>query len=100
MVYAAVGSVGYILRMCGHERDVARASGMSAVLNVALNFLLVPKYGGVGAAAATAVSISCLIIYLALVVKRRLNVNSTIFARSSRNPGEVSGVGGSGDKRG
>ena len=79
MINAAVGSVGYLLRMCGYERDVARAVAGSAVLNVALNFLLVPLYGSEGAAAATAVSIALLNVYLATVVKRRLNINCTVF---------------------
>ncbi len=80
MVNAAVGSVGYLLRMCGFEKDLARAVAGSALLNVALNFLLVPVYSMEGAAAATAISISLLNIYLALMVKRRLDVNSTVFS--------------------
>jgi O-antigen/teichoic acid export membrane protein len=47
------GPVRCRLLMTGHERAVARLSGLAAATNLALNLLLVPAWGIVGAAAAT-----------------------------------------------
>lgn len=56
LVNAAVGSVGLVLNMTGHERDTALGVAIAAVLNIVLNLMLIPLYGIEGAAAATAIS--------------------------------------------
>lgn len=86
-VNAAVGSVGYILKMCGYERDVATAVAGSAVVNIVLNLLLIPGFGEVGAAVATACSLTILNVYLAWRVYSRLSINSTIIPFSGKWPG-------------
>jgi O-antigen/teichoic acid export membrane protein len=58
LVNALMGSVGYFLTMTGHEKETLRALGISTAINVALNAVLIPKYGITGAAAATACSIT------------------------------------------
>jgi len=59
-VNVATGSVGYILMMSGHEHLLRNAITLSAVSNLLLNLWLVPPYGIVGGAVATAVSLSLL----------------------------------------
>lgn len=59
-INVATGSVGYILMMSGHEKLMRNAITVSGVLNVVLNLILVPRYGIIGGAAATAISVSIL----------------------------------------
>lgn len=56
LMNVATGPVGQLLNMTGHERDTAVAVGSSAVLNIVLNAALIPLWGLMGAAAATACS--------------------------------------------
>jgi O-antigen/teichoic acid export membrane protein len=54
---ALFGSVGLLLTMTGHERDVARWLTVSAACNILLATALIPFFGMVGAAGATVVSL-------------------------------------------
>jgi O-antigen/teichoic acid export membrane protein len=56
-VNASTGPVGNVLVMTGHQRVMLVNSVGVFLLNVALNYVLVPRFGMVGAALATAVSI-------------------------------------------
>lgn len=53
-LHAIFGMGGGLLTMTGNERYVLRSSVLTAGLNVVLNLLLIPAYGAVGAATATA----------------------------------------------
>jgi O-antigen/teichoic acid export membrane protein len=79
LVNAAMGSVGFLLNMTGHERDVARTLLITAGLNVLLNLFLIPRFGMAGAASATAVSLALWNIMLCKIVKNRIGINSTAF---------------------
>ncbi|MGH8127072.1 MAG: flippase [Gammaproteobacteria bacterium] len=68
---AAVGPVGLLLTMTGHEGETVRIMGVSTVLNIALNAALIPLFGMTGAATATAVSLFFWNVTLALRVRRR-----------------------------
>jgi len=72
-----VGSVGQLLNMTGHERDTALAVGVSAVSNVILNALFIPRFGAVGAAAATASSFVIWNVWLVISVYKRLGIYAT-----------------------
>jgi O-antigen/teichoic acid export membrane protein len=54
----AVGSNGHILKMSGHERLVLLNNVLLAVFNIGLNLYLIPRFGTVGAAIATASAIA------------------------------------------
>jgi len=76
LLNAAMGSVVMILNMTGHERDTVGAVGAGAAANIALNLVLIPPYGAMGAAIATATT---LIIWKSLLVRtvyRRVGVVS------------------------
>lgn len=78
---AVTGSVGYLLMMSGHEKDmrnIALIVGPSAIL---LSFLLTPHYGVVGAAIATAVSVAAQNMAATLMVKKRLGFSTIVFWR-------------------
>ena len=53
---ACCGPVGSFLNMTGQQVAMGRIMIGSAILNAVLNFLLIPQYGLLGAASATAVS--------------------------------------------
>jgi O-antigen/teichoic acid export membrane protein len=56
LVNTGTGSVGLLLNMTGHERYTTISVGMSAILNVIGNALLIPVWGINGAALATTIS--------------------------------------------
>jgi len=78
-VNSASGSVGFLLNMTGHERETARGIFVSAVLNVLLNVLLVPFWGTIGAAVATAAAMVVWNVLLWWAVRKRLGINSLAF---------------------
>ncbi|WP_029520544.1 flippase [Persephonella sp. IF05-L8] len=56
-VNAAAGSVGYILQMTGHQKFHQNVILIGTIINVILNYVLIPNYGIVGAAVASMVSV-------------------------------------------
>ncbi len=82
---ATMGSAGSLLNMTGHEADTARSIVISAVVNVALNLFLIPRFGIVGAATATALSIVVWNLLLGWWVYRRLGIVPSVFgSRATR----------------
>ena len=79
---AAFGSVGALLNMTGHEKDTMRGMFIAFVVNVVLNLVLVPEYGMVGAATATAISIFIWNAVLRYYVKKRLGIESSSWRRA------------------
>ncbi len=58
VVRCLVGTVGTMLVMSGHQKFNAANIVIVTAMNVGLNLLLIPRYGLLGAAIATAVSVS------------------------------------------
>jgi O-antigen/teichoic acid export membrane protein len=83
LVNAAMGSVGGLLNMTGHERETARGVAIAAAANVVLNLLLIPPFGLNGAALATALSMTLWNLVLWQAVRLRLNIDSMAFTQSS-----------------
>jgi len=81
LVNVAMGSVGLLLNMTGHERDTARGVGIAAVINVVLNGILIPLWGTNGAATASATSVVVWNLILAIQVVRRLGIYPTALGR-------------------
>ncbi|SFR14189.1 flippase [Desulfoscipio geothermicus] len=73
-VNVATGSVGYLLMMTGYEKLMRNNIIGSAILNIILNTLLVPKYGITGAAIATAVSLAIMNLVSAGLVYWKLSI--------------------------
>lgn len=78
---AACGSVGLLLNMSGFERETAKAVTVAAILNLLLNTALIPLYGPIGAAIATAVSVICWNLQLAVAVRTKLGIDATCLGR-------------------
>lgn len=79
LVNAAMGSVGFLLNMTGHEKDVTVGVVIAAVVNILLNAALIPAFGMLGAASSTAISLAVWNIFLWRRVRLRLNINSMAF---------------------
>jgi O-antigen/teichoic acid export membrane protein len=72
IIRSLVGPAESLLTMVGQERACAAAYGLTLLVNVVLNLLLIPQFGLWGAAMATATSMVVEALALWLVVKRRL----------------------------
>lgn len=83
LLHALVGLAPMVLSMTGHTRFTAATSLMTAVLNIALNFLLIPRYGINGAAIATTTSILVSGIVNTVWVYVKIGVHPNIFGFGS-----------------
>ena len=83
LINVGAGSVGLVLNMTGHEGDAARMAAIAAVFNVALNGVLIPMFGGVGAAMATAITMLIWNGLMLVRVRQRLGVDTSILCARS-----------------
>lgn len=70
------GSVGYLLNMTGHEKDMCNVVLFSGPLAIALAFGLTSQFGLMGAAYATAISVATQNLLAVWMVKKRLGFNT------------------------
>ena len=73
-VNSASGSVGYFLEMTGNQNVFRNIVFCSSMLNIALNYLLIPHYGYNGAAIATALSMGLWNVSALMYVKNKFNL--------------------------
>jgi O-antigen/teichoic acid export membrane protein len=73
-INVATGSVSYLLMMTGRERLMRNIVVASAVTHVAVNAVLIPRLGAVGAAIATALSLAIMNLTGVVVVYRQLAI--------------------------
>jgi O-antigen/teichoic acid export membrane protein len=78
---AAVGPAERLLNMLGERRSCAFAYAGAFLLNVALCFVLVPRFGAMGAAIASAAALVLESASLFLIAKFRLDLHCLIFGR-------------------
>ena len=71
------GSVGMVLMMTGHHRDLAVILVLTSILDVILNILLIPQLGDIGAAVATGTSIVVWNAAAWVMVRVRLGINTS-----------------------
>lgn len=86
LISAAMGSVRGLLNMTGHERYTMRGVLFAALINLILNAVLIPIYGMVGAATATAASVIFWNMSLKLAAKRHLGLEVIAFKRLKPRP--------------
>jgi len=82
-VIALTGAAGYLMSMSGHERQAAWILGFSAVLNLALNALLIAPFGIKGAAIATLVTTALWSALMVYYGRKYIGVNSSLSLRFS-----------------
>ena len=85
---ASFASAGFLLSMTGHQDQSALVNGVSAAINIALNVVLIPRYGLAGAAAASAITSAIWSVSLALYARKLLDINPTAFARMPALPSQ------------
>ncbi len=74
LIKAGSGLIGGILQMTGEHRIYMKINIIWGVLNIILNIFLVPRFGMIGAAAATAFCLSMIDIICIFVVYKRLSI--------------------------
>lgn len=77
LLNTATGSPGALLNMTGYERHMAIMGGTSAVVNIILNALMIPRWGVEGAATATAISLVSLNVCNVIWVRLKLGIDAT-----------------------
>ncbi|MBV9961195.1 MAG: oligosaccharide flippase family protein [Parafilimonas sp.] len=70
------GSVGYLLNMTGHEKDMRNVMVINAALSIVLALILNPIYGIIGSALASAISIASTNLMAVGYVKKRLGFST------------------------
>jgi O-antigen/teichoic acid export membrane protein len=75
-VNVITGSVGYLLSMTGHERDLRNSMLFCGPLAIVLALILVPIYGALGSAVATALALSVQNLVAVWLVNKRLGFNT------------------------
>jgi O-antigen/teichoic acid export membrane protein len=81
VVRSAIGPVERLLNMLGHQHICAAAYAAAFVMNVVLCVVLVPRFGGHGAAAATSISLVFETVLLFWIVRRRLGLHVLAFGK-------------------
>jgi O-antigen/teichoic acid export membrane protein len=88
LIRSCMGPAEYLLNMLGEQRLCALVLAVAATVDIALNFALVPRFGLVGAATATAASLSLGATLNAIVIRRRLGIDIAIWKNlPRRGPG-------------
>ena len=81
LVRSAIGPVERLLNMLGHQHICALAYALAFVMNVVLCIMLVPRFGGYGAATSTTVSLVFETVLLFWIVRRRLGLHVLAFGK-------------------
>lgn len=71
-----MGSAAIIMQMTGYQKQYQNIAVAALVINLGLNFLLVPRFGNIGAALATAISLTVWYIYNTSFLKRKENIST------------------------
>jgi O-antigen/teichoic acid export membrane protein len=81
VVRSAIGPIERLLNMLGHQHICALAYALAFAMNVVLCVILVPRFGGHGAAAATSLSLTFETVLLFWIVRRRLGLHVLAFGK-------------------
>ncbi len=81
VVRSAIGPVERLLNMLGHQHICALAYAAAFVMNLVLCVMLVPRFGGYGAAAATSISLVFETVLLFWIVRKRLGLHVLAFGK-------------------
>lgn len=81
---AACGPAEALLSVLGQQKICAVVMFFTLGINVALNFALIPSFGLIGAAAATAGSIMLESVLLIWIIRKRLGLHAFVFGGSSQ----------------
>ena len=74
LINSFMGSAAIIMQMIGYQKQYQNIAILALVINLGLNFLLVPQFGNNGAAVATAFSLTVWYVCNAVFLKRKENI--------------------------
>lgn len=80
LINTGSGSVGMLMNLSGRQNVAVLFIGCALFINVVLNFLLIPKYGMLGASTATTISIASWNIGLAVYINKELRIDTTMIS--------------------
>ena len=86
---AAIGPVERLLNMLGQQQLCALAYALAFAMNVALCWLLIPRFGGHGAAAATSLALVFETVLLFWITRWRLGLHVLAFGGAGSAPPEA-----------
>ncbi|SEC48826.1 Membrane protein involved in the export of O-antigen and teichoic acid [Tenacibaculum sp. MAR_2009_124] len=75
-LYTISGFVDILLNMTGNEKIFGKITFFTAVLNIILNFIMIPNFGMLGAALSTGISIVLTNIISLFVVRKNLRIRA------------------------
>lgn len=84
LLRSAMGPAEFLLNMLGEQKACAVVLTATAILNLVLNFTLVPQFGLTGAATATSLSLVSAALMNMLMVRQRLGMSVAIWNNLSR----------------
>lgn len=79
LIRSSFGPVEFMLNMLGQQKWCAAILVIAAMATLILNFVLVPKYGMIGAAVATSISLTLAPVFHAMVARRKLGLETAIW---------------------
>ena len=88
LVNALCGSVGLLMVMTGHQNQGVVVYAYAALINVVLNGILIPRFGSIGAAIATSLTMALWNIWLGTLVVKNLGIYPSIFYSFFRSRGD------------
>ncbi len=74
LINCAVGSVGFLLMMSGHQVEMIKIQAANAVMLIGLSLFLVPRWGMTGAAMASAITVATTNMWSLAAVRRSLKL--------------------------
>jgi O-antigen/teichoic acid export membrane protein len=83
-VNAGTGIVAYLLTLTGHERVAALIFAVALFVSIALNLLLIPLFGALGAAIASSATLSAWNLAMVVYVRRVFGIDATVLGRRLR----------------
>ena len=83
---ASIGPAERLLNMTGEQRICAVAYGIAFAVNLGGCFALAPRFGGIGAAAATAAAFVTESALLAVIARYKLGLSLFVWRGSARKP--------------
>ena len=79
LINALTGMVGPLMTMTGNQNIFLLIYVVASVIDLSLNYLLVPRMGATGAAIASAISVTVLNIIMYVLVWKKLRVKASVF---------------------
>lgn len=79
LVNLACGSVGNVLQMSGYDKYVFWGVAWACLLQIILNYCLIPIWGIYGGAMASAVSVIFWNAFLTVVLKNKMNIRTSVW---------------------